>query len=176
MVSNKPKTKKNKQSKEKNPNLRTAAWGPPGWFYITCTLMGYPERNATSTQRKTYKNFLVLVGKTLPCNLCRDSYSKFIKDLPITGRVLSGRKSLVMWFFKIHNKVNKKLKCRQLTRKQMEAKYRWYDKFRAVSCSPELGGCMKAAKNVKLPKKTRVVTSVDERALLLRKREKKRKK
>ncbi len=174
MVYNKRKPTK-KKSKEKNPNLRTKAWGPPAWFYITCALMGYPEKNATPTQRKTYKNFLIYVGKTLPCNLCRDSYAKYIKELPLTCRVLSGRKSLVMWFFRIHNKVNKKLKCKQLTRKQMEAKYRWYNNFRAVSCSPDLGGCLKATEKVKKPKRTKVIMFVDEKAVALRKKDKKAK-
>lgn len=159
-----------------NPNIRTGAWGPPAWFYITCTLMGYPERGPSASQKKNYKNFLVLVGKTLPCNLCRDSYFKFVKESPITDRVLSGRKVLVMWFFKIHNKVNKKLKCKVLTKKQMLRKYEWYDKFRAVSCSPDLGGCMKAVSNVKLPKKTKIVTFIDDRAIRLRKKEKNKKK
>lgn len=155
--------------KQKNPNLRTKAWGPPAWFYITCALMGYPEKQATKTQKKTYKNFLMYVGKTLPCNLCRDSYAKFVKKIPITDRVLSSRKNLVMWFFKIHNEVNKKLKCKQLTQKQMESKYKWYNNFRAISCSPNLGGCLKASDNIKIPKRTKVIMFVDEQAIRLRK-------
>lgn len=161
--------------KTKNPNLRTKAWGPPAWFYITCSLMGYPEKNPTKVQKKDYKNFLVYMGKTLPCNLCRDSYKKFMKELPLTDRVMSSRKNLVMWFFKIHNKVNKKLKCKILNKNQLEKKYRWYNNFRAVSCSPELGGCLKAVDNIKTPKKTKVITFVDEQAIKLREKEEKTK-
>ena len=29
------------------------------------------------------KQFLILLGDVMPCNLCRDSYKKFIKELPI---------------------------------------------------------------------------------------------
>lgn len=168
--------KKKATKKSKNPNLRTKAWGPPAWFYVTCVLMGYPEKNSTPTQKRVYKSFLTLVGKTLPCNLCRTSYAKFLKETPVTKKVLSSRKNLVMWFFKIHNKVNKKLKCKLLTKAQMEKKYKWYEKFRAVSCSPELGGCLKATANVKKPKRTRVIMFVDEEAIRLRKKDKKRKK
>lgn len=153
---------------KKNPNIRTKAWGPPAWFYITCSLMGYPENKPTKKQKKDYKNFLTLVGETLPCNLCRDSYRKYIKQLPLTDRIMSTRKSLVMWFFKIHNKVNKKLGCKVLTKQQLEKKYIWYEKFRAIQCSPKLGGCLKADKNIRTPKRTKIIMFVDEEALKLR--------
>lgn len=158
--------------KTKNPNIRTKAWGPPAWFYITCSLMGYPENKPTKKQKSQYKNFLVSVGDTLPCNLCRDSYKKYMKELPLSDRVMSSRKNIVMWLFKIHNKVNKKLNCKVLTKLQMEKKYKWYEKFRAVSCSPKLGGCLKATENVKKPKRTKIITFIDEEALKLRKQEK----
>lgn len=171
------KTKNTKRSKKRslNPNMRTKAWGGPAWFYITCSLLGYPETRPTKTQRNTYKRFLVLAGKTLPCNLCRVSYAKFVKELPMTPKVLSSRKNLVMWFFKIHNKVNKKLGCKQLTSAGMEKKYKWYNKFRAMSCSPTLGGCVKALSSVKKPKKTKIVMCVDKQAMRLKKSDKKNK-
>lgn len=163
-----------KKVKDKNPNMRTKSWGPPAWFAVTCFLMGYPKTNPTASQRKTYKQFLILFGKTLPCNLCRDSYAKFIKTKPLTDRVLKTRKNLVMWLFDIHNMVNKKLGCKVLTKTQLAKKYRWYENFRAVKCSPELGGCIKSANNIKVPKRTKVVTFVDETALRLRAKDAKR--
>jgi len=157
-----------KKKKDPNPNMRTKSWGPPTWFAVTCFLMGYPKSNPTKTQKNTYKRFLILFGKVLPCNLCRDSYARFLKELPPTERVMSTRRNLVMWFFKIHNKVNKKLGCKQLTQSQMCKKYRWYEKFRAVKCSKDLGGCLRSSDKVKVPKRTKVITFVDEEALRLR--------
>ena len=165
-----------KKNKSNNPNLRTKAWGPPAWFYITCVAMGYPDKNPTKKQRREYKKFYVSVGKTLPCCLCRESYEKFLKQLPLTSKVLSSRKNLVHWLFKIHNKVNKKLKCKVLKKKQLDKKYKWYENFRAVSCSPKLGGCIKAVNKVKEPKRTKVIMFVDEEALKLRAKDKKKKK
>lgn len=159
--------------KDKNPNLRTKAWGPPAWFYLTAVAMGYPEKNPTMTQKKHYKQFYVYAGKTLPCSLCRKSYHKFLRELPLTNRVLSGRKNLVNWLFTIHNKVNKKLNCKILKKKELTKKYKWYDNFRAVSCSPELGGCLKPVKGVKVPLRTKIVTFVDKKAISLRKKENK---
>jgi hypothetical protein len=151
---------------EGSRNLRTKAWGPVAWFAITCFLMGYPERNPTRKNKKQYRDFLQNIGNVLPCNLCRDSYYKFMKELPITDNVLSTRKKLVYWFFKIHNKVNRKLMCKQLSKKEMDKKYRFYDKFRSVKCSPDLGGCMKAGKNIKNPQRTKVVTFNDKKAII----------
>jgi hypothetical protein len=162
--------------KDPNPNLRTNSWGPPTWFSLTCFLMGFPKENPTKKQQRTYKTFLNLVGDVLPCNICRDSYKKYIKELPMNDRVMSCRKNLVMWFFKIHNKVNKKLGCRVLTQPQLNKKYAYYEKFRAVKCSPDLGGCIKSAANIKVPKRTKVITFVDERALMLRAKDDKKKK
>lgn len=160
--------------KDKNPNMRTKSWGPPAWFAVTCFLMGYPKSSPSVSQRKTYKQFLIYFGKTLPCNLCRDSYAKFIRDKPLTNRVLSSRKNLVMWLFTIHNMVNKKLGCKVLSKAQLEKKYRWYENFRAVKCSADMGGCLKSAKNIKVPKRTKVITFVDETALRLRAKDAKR--
>lgn len=154
--------------KDPNPNMRTKSWGPPAWFATTCFLMGYPKNNPTKTQKSTYTKYLKLFGQVLPCNLCRDSYKKFLKESPITDNVLKTRKSLVMWFFGIHNKVNKKLGCKVLNKTQLEKKYMYFDKFRAVKCSPELGGCLKSADNIRVPKRTKVITFVDETALKLR--------
>ena len=163
-----------RRRKDPNPNMRTRSWGPPTWFAITCFLMGYPKTQPTKTQQRTYKQFLILFGKVLPCNLCRDSYAKFIKQSPLSPRVMSSRRNLVMWFFRIHNKVNKKLGCKVLNQQQLNRKYQWYEKFRAVKCSKDLGGCLKSADNIKTPKRTMVVTFVYEEALKLRKKDKKK--
>ena len=160
----------------KSPNLRTKSWGPPAWFTATCFLMGYPEKSPTKSQKSTYKKFMVLFGKVLPCNLCRDSYEKFIKASPMTDNVMSSRRKFVMWFFRIHNKVNKKLNCKVLNQTQLNKKYIYYEKFRAVKCSPDLGGCLKSAKGIRVPKRTKVITFVDEGALMLREKEKTKRK
>lgn len=162
------KSEKDSTSKDPNPNMRTKSWGPPAWFATTCFLMGYPKNNPPAQTRKLYKSYLILFGRVLPCNLCRDSYAIFIKKLPMSDKVMSSRKTLVMWFFTIHNMVNKKIGCKLLTKVQMEKKYNYYDKFRAVKCSKDLGGCLKSASNVRTPKRTKVITFIDEEAMKLK--------
>lgn len=157
--------------KKENPNMRTKAWGPPAWFFMTCVAMGYPSKNPTKLQKSYYRNFFKYVGKTLPCSLCRTSFAKFTKELPLTDKVLSSRRSLVIWLFKIHNKVNKKLKCKVLNKHDMDKKYKWYNQFRATTCSKKVGGCINAEKSVKKPLRTKIVTLIDKQALKNRKKD-----
>ena len=48
------------------------------------------------------------LGYVMPCVFCRESYKKFIKDMPIDNS-LSGRVKLCFWLYKLKDKVNKKL-------------------------------------------------------------------
>jgi hypothetical protein len=152
--------------KQKNPNMRTRAWGPPMWFALTCIAMGYPEKHPTSQQRRAYKMFFYLLAYVLPCGLCRDSYREFVKELKLDSKVMSSRRNLVFWLFKMHNKVNKKLKCETLDHHQMERKYKFFDTFRAKTCNKSLAGCTKPANRNVIPKRTKVITVVDEEALM----------
>jgi hypothetical protein len=162
------------KNKRDNPNLRTKAWGPPAWFYLHCVTMGYPAKNPTEKQRKNYRMFFKYIGDTLPCNLCRNSYKKYLKELPLTDKVLNCRKNLVFWLFKIHNKVNEKLKCKILNKTKLKKKFRDYDKFRAMKCSSDMAGCMKAEKGVTKPKKIKLIKIDDTEAIKKKKNKKKK--
>lgn len=159
----------------KNPNMRTKAWGPPLWFALTCIAMGYPAKDPTMKQKKEYKKFFLSLGQVMPCSLCRDSYIKFVAQLPLNSKVLHSRQNLVFWLFKIHNKVNRKLNCAELNQHQLERKYRYFDSFRAKTCSKNFGGCIRPLNGIREPKRTKVITFVDEEALRLQRLEKKSK-
>lgn len=130
-------------------NIVTRCWGQPAWYTMEIFAMGYPVSNPTKKQSRDYKRFYKSFGDTLPCNLCRDSFKMFIKEIPLDDKALSGRKNLVFWVFRVHNRVNKKLSCKQFTRKDMEKKYKFYEQFRAKNCSKDLGGCLKGAKKIR---------------------------
>lgn len=153
-------------SKKKNNNLgmRTKSWGPPAWFFLDVVTFGYPIK-PTDAQKKQYKQFFTSLKNILPCGLCRESYSKFIKELPLTEKVLKTRKNLTTWFFKIHNKVNKKLGCKEMNLKQMKDKMNFYESFRASKCTKKMEGCTKAYNQKKVPKRTKIITIDDYSAL-----------
>jgi hypothetical protein len=156
--------------------MRTKAWGPPLWFALTCIAMGYPAKNPNEQQKRSYKKFFELLGFVMPCQLCRDSYIKFIRRIPLSSNVLRSRHNLVFWLFKIHNKVNQKLHCKVLNKEQLERKYKYFDTFRAKTCSKNYGGCIKPISGIREPKRTRVITFIDEEALRLQQKKKSSKK
>ena len=86
------------------------AWGPPGWVFLHCCAINYPQE-PTERQKREYLAFFKSVGDVLPCRYCRESYQMYIKQestllcLP----VMKNRQTLSKWLYDIHNKVNKKL-------------------------------------------------------------------
>ena len=55
--------------------LLTGIWGPPTWEALHCISFGYPE-NPTEEQKHDYMNFFKLLGKTLPCCICRGHFEQ----------------------------------------------------------------------------------------------------
>ena len=90
--------------------MQTRVWGPAGWLFLHSIAQNYPWE-PTAEQKTNYFNFFKLTGNVLPCRYCRESYQKFINEEPtcLDIHVMKDRKSLVMWLYNIHNKVNNKL-------------------------------------------------------------------
>lgn len=55
------------------------------------------------------KNFLESLPYILPCKFCRSSLITYYQDLPIQD-ALESKNTLSKWFYKIHGKVNQKLR------------------------------------------------------------------
>lgn len=94
--------------------MNTKFWGPPGWKFLHTITFNYPEKidptNEDHIQKKFYyKQLFENFQYTLPCKWCRSSYSKFLSEDPIEQN-LETRKALTYWFYRIHNKVNAKLR------------------------------------------------------------------
>lgn len=94
--------------------MKTSFWGPNAWNFLFCSVIGtYPENinNKDKNHIKIKKEFINLfnsLGYIMPCIFCRESYKKFIKEMPIND-YLSGRIKLCYWLYKLKDKVNKKL-------------------------------------------------------------------
>lgn len=97
-----------------NNGIKTSFWGPHAWSFLFSSIAGsYPitvdPRNQDHTKIvKAYQNMLNSLQYTLPCLYCRQSYMKFIKELPMV-EYLHSRKSMMKWLYLIHDKVNLKL-------------------------------------------------------------------
>tara|TARA_X000001036_G_scaffold355051_2_gene336781 strand:- start:2486 stop:3082 length:597 start_codon:yes stop_codon:yes gene_type:complete len=133
--------------------MMTKVWGPPGWFFLHTVSFGCPVSPSDfdrengimeGTTKKNYETFFRNVGEILPCRYCRDSYKKYIAELPPDA---SSRESLVKWLVQIHNKVNDKLedKYADASLEQIKSRYERYrakcnKKQVAKGCSVPLSG------------------------------------
>lgn len=93
--------------------VNTRFWGRALWKGLHSITFGYPN-NPTDEDAKHYKIFFETLAWTLPCSLCRESYSNFIKgngheNTWLANNIFETRMSLVKWLFDVHNKVNEKL-------------------------------------------------------------------
>jgi hypothetical protein len=82
--------------------MDTKFWGPSGWKLLhTLTLAYEPQQKAAMA------TLFELLPYVLPCKFCRHSLTEYYEELPID---LSSKQALVKWLWKIHGKVNDKLR------------------------------------------------------------------
>ena len=84
----------------KDNGMMTKIWGPPGWLFLHCITMGYPNKLDITDPKHLFrkdetKKFFESLGNVLPCRYCRDSYNEYIQRVPITDDILSSRESFV---------------------------------------------------------------------------------
>lgn len=88
--------------------MDTTFWGPDGWVLLHTLTYFLPEKLSKKEQHYV-KDFFNNVSKILPCKYCRISNQKYMKSLPIEN-YSSTRDQLTVWIYKLHNKVNNKLR------------------------------------------------------------------
>ena len=88
--------------------MNTTFWGPSGWEFLHTLTFIYPIK-PTFNDKVKIREFMYSLCFVLPCKYCRLSFTKYIKSLPIDD-YLDSRELVIQWLYKIHNKVNKKLR------------------------------------------------------------------
>ena len=88
--------------------MNTTFWGPSGWVFLHTLTFIYPE-TPNYTDKVAMQNFMNSISYILPCKYCRISFTKYSNSLPIT-KYLDNREKVIEWLYKMHNKVNKKLR------------------------------------------------------------------
>jgi hypothetical protein len=88
--------------------MDTRFWGPPGWKLLHQISYKYPDK-PTDIQKLDYGIFYSNLAFVLPCKYCRNSFTKYIKNLPVEG-YLDCKSKLTEWVYLMHNKVNGKLR------------------------------------------------------------------
>lgn len=91
----------------------TQYWGPRYWYFFHSLLANYPEE-PTPTEKILYQQMFVLFVKLLPCTKCFQHFTSIVKAHPPN---MNTKHDWVMWGYKIHNKVNLRLKKKALKTK-----------------------------------------------------------
>ena len=82
--------------------MDTRYWGPSGWKLLHSITFSYEEK-----LKNQYHDFFNVIAFLLPCKYCRKSYSEYILNDPID---VSSKEHFTKWLWRIHNKVNEKLR------------------------------------------------------------------
>ena len=98
-----------------NPNV----WGPGLWLTLHSITYAYPE-NPASTDVNQHRTFMTSLQHVLPCQGCREEYTKYISESPPN---LSTKDNFIQWMVDFHNHINKRLHKRTLTRAQADKLY-----------------------------------------------------
>jgi hypothetical protein len=90
--------------------MDTKFWGPSGWRLLHLISFTYDVKN-----KKAVKEFFELLPFILPCKFCRASLSDYMDEDPVD---VSSRPALSKWLWRIHNKVNEKLRGQGLLKEK----------------------------------------------------------
>ena len=83
-----------------NPKI----WGKHAWFFLHTITLQYPV-NPEPIEKSKYKEWFTGLRYTIPCQECRNHYSKYIQKTPPD---VTSRETLVKWLLDLHNDVNKR--------------------------------------------------------------------
>ena len=97
---------------------KPSIWGPSGWHFLHSVASCYPER-PTETEIQHYLVFFNSIGPVLPCKLCRSHYADYLARHPLDKALRSGREALVLWWFRFHNFVRRRLGKKPYTRQNL---------------------------------------------------------
>lgn len=84
--------------------MDTRFWGPSGWKLIHLAAAAY-----NPIRKGHMRRWLASLPYVLPCKFCRASLMTYYEELPYEP-ALSSAKELLRWTYKIHGKVNDKLR------------------------------------------------------------------
>lgn len=82
-------------------------WGPHQWYSMHFIALGFPN-DASSIDKKNYKNYYMNLPNVIPCEECSNHLIQNLNNYPIDN-YLESREKLFEWTVIIHNEVNKML-------------------------------------------------------------------
>lgn len=95
-------------------NIHPDLWGPGVWKFLHYVAFSYPE-SPLDEDKENIKQFLLYLGKILPCEKCRNHFKGHIANRPLTNDILNSRYNFIKWTIDLHNDVNRMNKKKELT-------------------------------------------------------------
>lgn len=87
----------------------TAIWGPLGWMTLHSTAFAYPE-SPTGSERELMTTWLDMFRDTITCPSCKGHFTTMLANYrTLFPNMLQSRHEFVMFTFRAHNAVNKRL-------------------------------------------------------------------
>ena len=94
-------------------NMNSEIWGPHTWYFLHTISFNYPN-NPSSQIRERFYDFFNSLSYVLPCEVCRNNYSKKLQNLNLLEH-LNSRQLLIEFVIKLHNSVSLDLNKREYT-------------------------------------------------------------
>ena len=89
--------------------MDTRFWGPSGWRLLHLITFTYSPQE----QRESVRSLFETLPFVLPCKFCRSSLAEYMSIDPLEP-ALESQETLSKWLWRIHNKVNGKLRSQGL--------------------------------------------------------------
>jgi short-subunit dehydrogenase involved in D-alanine esterification of teichoic acids len=95
-------------------NLNPEKWGKYFWIGLNFIAYAYPK-SPSKEEQENVKNYIISLGKVIPCDKCRNNFIKHLNKLPLDNHALSSRDNLINWLVAFHNEVNIMLNKRTIS-------------------------------------------------------------
>ncbi len=103
--------------------MQTSVFGPIAWTFLHTISFNYPI-HPSDKDKQDYKQYILSLGKVLPCKYCRDNFAKNLAMTNFNDKVFDNRETLSRFIYELHNNVNKMLgKPINLTYEQVRDRY-----------------------------------------------------
>ena len=102
-------------------NIDPKIWGRDMWNMFYYIALSYPK-NPTHNDKMKYKQFFQIAGSIVPCDKCKNNFTRHINELPIDDYLESGY-DLFTWVNKMDNKVKEMTNQQQYT---VEQSFQYY--------------------------------------------------
>jgi len=79
-------------------------WGPFLWHMLYVIAIGMPPKPSTE-EKAGFESVIAGLAQTLPCSICRNDFSKYVKAHPVAT---DSRDDMVSWVMGAHNDVRKR--------------------------------------------------------------------